>query len=100
MDEVLTLLRVMTGDDRYEQMINEEKGAKPKNMCEVLDYRENKGRAEGRREGIREGRSEGITEEKRRVALQLKKRGFDDEIIREILESDDDELRQLLSTEG
>ena len=96
MDEVLTLLRVMTGDSRYEQMLNEEKGVKPKNMCEVLDYRENKGRAEGRKEG----RTEGITEEKRKVALQLKKRGFDDEIIREILESDDEELQQLLSTEG
>ena len=93
----------MTGDDRYEQMINEEKGVKPKNMCEVLDYRENKGRAEGRKAGIiegrKEGRTEGITEEKRKVALQLKKRGFDNEIIREILESDEDELQQLLSTE-
>ena len=84
---MLTLLRVMTGDDRYEQMINEEKGVKPKNMCEVLDYRENKGRAEG------------ITAEKRKVALQLKKRGFEDDIILEILELDEEELEELLSNE-
>ena len=88
-DEVLTLLRVMTGDDRYEQMINEEKGVKPKNMCEVLDYRENKGRAEGR--------TEGITEEKRKVAEKLIKEGIDTELILRVLEVDDEELAGLLS---
>ena len=92
-DEVLTLLRVMTGDDRYEQMINEEKGVKPKNMCEVLDYRENKGRAEGRKEG----RTEGITEEKRKVAEKLIKEGIDTELILRVLEVDDEELAGLLS---
>ena len=91
-DEVLTLLRVMTGDDRYEQMINEEKGVKPKNMCEVLDYRENKGRTEGI--------FLGEFKEKQKVALQLVKKGFEPELILEILEIDEEELEQLLSGEG
>ncbi len=106
-DEVLTLLRVMTGDSRYEQMLNEEKGVKPKNMCEVLDYRENKGRIEGRKEGRKEGIKEGKTEgmflgelkEKQKVALQLVKKGFEPELILEILEINEEELEQLLSGE-
>ncbi|MCR4840436.1 MAG: hypothetical protein K5848_02720 [Lachnospiraceae bacterium] len=92
-------------------MLNEEKGVKPKNMCEVLDYRENKGRIEGRKEGrkegIKEGRKEGKTEgiflgelkEKQKVALQLVKKGFEPELILEILEIDGEELEQLLSGE-
>ena len=88
----MTLLRVMTGDSRYEQMLNEEKGVKPKNMCEVLDYRENKGRTEGI--------FLGEFKEKQKVALQLVKKGFEPELILEILEIDEEELEQLLSGEG
>ena len=46
----------MTGDHRYEEATegNEEGG--PKNMCEVLDRIENKGRLDGLREGTMNGR--------------------------------------------
>ena len=62
--ETLQLLSVMTGDHRYEEATegNEEGG--PKNMCEVLDRIENKGRLDGLREGrldgLREGRLDGL----------------------------------------
>ena len=41
-DEVLKLMSLLTGDDRYELTINSE-GGKPKNMCEMLDRVEAKG---------------------------------------------------------
>ena len=52
-DAVLTLLRVMTGDKRFEEMINAKEGGKPKNMCEVLDYREKRGYNRGKEEDIK-----------------------------------------------
>ena len=45
-DEVLKLMSLLTGDDRYELTINSE-GGKPKNMCEMLDRVEAKGEAKG-----------------------------------------------------
>ena len=61
-DETLKLLKVMTGDARYEKVMSSEEG-KVKNMCEVAERLENIGRTEGietgRREGIITGRTEG-----------------------------------------
>ena len=45
-DETLKLLRVMTGDARYEKVMSSEEG-KVKNMCEVAERLENIGRTEG-----------------------------------------------------
>ena len=45
-DETLKLLRVMTGDARYEKVMASEEG-KVKNMCEVAERLENIGRTEG-----------------------------------------------------
>ena len=56
--EVLQLLNVMTGDSRYEQAYQVNEEGVPRNMCEVLDRIENKGRNEGRSEGLTEGRTE------------------------------------------
>ena len=53
-DETLKLLRVMTGDARYEKVMSSEEG-KVKNMCEVAERLENIGRTEG----IITGRTEG-----------------------------------------
>ena len=55
-EELLTLMSAMTGDNRFEETINELKGKENINMCEVLDRVEargiEKGRMEGRQEGI------------------------------------------------
>ena len=55
-EELLTLMSAMTGDNRFEETINDLKGKENVNMCEVLDRVEargiEKGRIEGRQEGI------------------------------------------------
>lgn len=66
-DSVLKLMSAISGDDRFEQVVNERlKGErKVKNMCEVLDRVENRGVLRGRKEGLKEGRKEGIKEGKK-----------------------------------
>ena len=56
-NEILKLMKVLTGDSRYEDVANElvKKGGAV-TMCEVLERVESKGREEGRREGRKEGR--------------------------------------------
>lgn len=54
-DEVLKLLKVMTGDSRYEKILVDSK-VEVKNMCEVAERLENIGRMEGRMEGRAEER--------------------------------------------
>lgn len=49
--ETMQLLSVMTKDNRFEEAYNDAVEGGPRNMCEVLDRVENKGRLEGRLEG-------------------------------------------------
>ncbi|MBR1758418.1 MAG: hypothetical protein IJ744_06785, partial [Lachnospiraceae bacterium] len=70
-DELLKLMSVLTHDDRFVEVLNQE-GGKPENMCEVLDYVEAKGRAQGLAEGCRmldqaeaKGRAQGLAEGRR-----------------------------------
>ena len=54
MQETLQLLSVMTNDHRFEDVYNEASDAQKgemRNMCEILDKIENRGRAEGNAEG-------------------------------------------------
>ena len=53
-DAVLKMMSALTGDDRFETIINEcRKGKRTvKNMCEVLDRVEEKGIKKGKKEGI------------------------------------------------
>jgi len=53
-EELLTLMSAMTGDNRFEETINDFKGKEKVNMCEVLDRVE----ARGIEKGIEQGRSE------------------------------------------
>ena len=77
--ETLQLLSIMTNDHRFEEVYNEavdgQKG-EVRNMCDVLDKVENKGkiegRAEGRAEGKIEGRVEGKAEGKSQMAILMK----------------------------
>ena len=63
-DSILKTMSALTGDDRFEQIINErQKGeGKVDNMCKVLDKVENRGIRKGRKEGRQEGRQEGSNE--------------------------------------
>lgn len=54
-DELLKLMSVLTGDDRYEEVQNEGKG-KVKNMCEAMEKAVREGRAEGEQIGELRGK--------------------------------------------
>lgn len=62
-NELLTLMSVMTGDNRFEDSINEANEKEAKYMCEVLDIIENrgieKGLEKGMEKGLEKGRQEG-----------------------------------------
>lgn len=49
--ETMQLLSVMTQDHRFEEAYNDSEEGGIRNMCDVLDRVESKGRAEGRAEG-------------------------------------------------
>ena len=94
--EVLRLMSLLTKDRRFEDAVNGvgdmEKGAEPKNMCEVLDRVEKRGESRGieigksqgieigKNQGIEIGKSQGITigETKRAKedALRMKEDGL------------------------
>ena len=62
-EELLMLMSSMTGDNRFEDIIDEANAKEVVNMCEVLDIVEargiEKGIERGREEGIEKGREEG-----------------------------------------
>ena len=58
-NELLTLMSVMTGDKRFEDSINEANEKEAKYMCEVLDIIENRGIEKGLEKGLEKGRQEG-----------------------------------------
>ena len=70
--ETLQLLSIMTNDHRFEEVYNEvsdDQKGEIRNMCDVLDRVENKGRAEGKMEGIALGETKG----KNQMAILMKK---------------------------
>lgn len=79
--ETMQLLPAMTQDARFEEAYHDATEGGLKNMCEVLDKIEDRGRKEGRREGRMEGRKEGRAEGelkgKMETAANLYKMGMD-----------------------
>ena len=72
-DELLKMLAAFTHDNRFLDVMYDEEGGKPKDMCEVLDRVEAKGIAIGEARGIAIGEAKGKHEgEKRMVALMEK----------------------------
>jgi len=54
-EELLTLMSAMTGDNRFEETINDFKGKEKINMCEVLDRVEARGIEKGIEQGVKRG---------------------------------------------
>ena len=54
-EELLTLMSAMTGDNRFEETINDLKGKEKINMCEALDRVEARGIEKGIEQGIEQG---------------------------------------------
>ena len=57
-DELLKLMSVLTEDERFVELLDEE-GGKPQNMCEVLDRAEARGEARGVARGVAIGEARG-----------------------------------------
>ena len=75
-DEVLKLLQVMTGDERYQTIFQKEKGVH--SMCDVAERLE--------KMGMEIGKNTGINEEKIRVYKKLLEKGFSEQEAQEITE--------------
>ena len=87
-DEVLKLLQVMTGDERYQMIFQKKKGVR--SMCDVAERLEKMGMEKGIEQGVKKGkkigRNEGIHEEKVRVYKKLLEKGFPEQEAQEIAE--------------
>ena len=87
-DEVLKLLQVMTGDERYQMIFQKKKGVR--SMCDVAERLEKMGMEKGIEQGVKQGkkigRNEGIHEEKVRVYKKLLEKGFPEQEAQEIAE--------------
>lgn len=79
-DEVLKLLQVMTGDERYQTIFQEKKGVC--SMCDVAERLEKM----GMEKGLEIGKNTGIREEKIRVYKKLLEKGFSEQEAQEITE--------------
>ena len=79
-DEVLKLLQVMTGDERYQTIFQKEKGVH--SMCDVAERLEKM----GMEKGMEIGKNTGIHEEKIRVYKKLIEKGFSEQEAQEITE--------------
>ena len=73
-DEVLKLLKVMTGDRRYEEIFRKKKGVR--SMCDVAERLEKMGIAKGIEIGRSEGKMEGEIKGKMLVYKNLCREGF------------------------
>ena len=58
-EELLLLMSAMTGDRRFEEIIDEANDKEVVNMCEVLDIVESRGIEKGIEKGIEQGREQG-----------------------------------------
>ena len=88
-EELLMLMSAMTGDKRFEEIIDEANTKEVVNMCEVLDIVEARGIEKGIEKGIERGREEGIEKGREegadlisRLNIILAKEGDLDKIIK------------------
>ena len=88
-DEVLKLLSVMSGDDRYAQLLSDAE-RRPKNMCDVAERLEQR----GIQKGIQKGIQEGLTEKGIRVYWNMIDRGFSPEDAQAVSELTDAEVQE------
>ena len=59
-DEFLKLMKVLTGDNRYEALsFTEQEKKEGVRMCKVLDFRENRGMQRGLQQGMQQGIQQG-----------------------------------------
>ena len=69
--ETLQLLSVMTGDHRFEEVMDKNGKGGPHNMCEVLDRVESRGIEKGIEKGIKKGIRKGIRQGENKFAMLM-----------------------------
>ena len=70
-EELLSLMSAMTGDNRFEQTISDLKGKEQVTMCEVLDRIEAKGIEKGIIKGMEKGIEKGIEKGRKEGAIDI-----------------------------
>lgn len=91
-EAVLQLLSVMEHDDRFVEAIYRTDGKENKNMCDVLDVVEKRGRKEGRTEGRTEGRAEG----KALIMRKMYEKGYMIKEIAQITDESEETIKDIL----
>lgn len=88
-DEFLKLMRVLTGDNRYESIsFTEQEKKEGVKMCKVLDAREARGERRGIEQGIKQGIKQGVSQLQELMYI-LAERGFSIDEILEITEKEE-----------
>lgn len=104
--EILQLMSVLTQDNRFEEAANVvEEGDEPKNMCEVLDKVEQRGKKIGEEIGKKIGkeigeeigREIGEMSRAKKAAINMKMKGYSTKEISEIVEVDIDIINSWFS---
>ena len=90
MDEVLKLLSAMSGDNRYETILSDEK--EMNNMCEVAQRLEDRGFKSGLEQGLEQGKEEAL----RQSILKLNKKGYSSADIADMLELSLEEVEKII----
>ena len=72
--ETLSFLSILTGDNRFEEACNDKEG-EVRTMCEVLDRIEKRGEIRGMEQGMQQGMELGILTERERIIRLLYEEG-------------------------
>ena len=91
-EAVLQLLSIMEHDYRFMEAIHRDDGKENRNMCDVLDVVENRGRKEGRTEGRTEGRAEG----KALIMRKMYEKGYMIKEIAQIADESEETIKDIL----
>ena len=79
-DEVLKLMKAITGDQRYEEIIQQFQGKERISMCEVLEKKWQQGIQQGiqqgMQQGIQQGIQQGMQQGEQRLLISLTKDGL------------------------
>lgn len=102
--DISELMKIFTQDDAYsnrypktseiKKMYKETEGG-IQAMCEIMEMVKEDGRLEGFTEGRAEGQAEGEINRAKKIASDMKKKGFEFSFIAELTELTEDEIRAL-----
>lgn len=102
--DISELMKIFTQDDAYSNRYPKTSEIKKRYketeggiqaMCEIMEMVKEDGRLEGFNEGRLEGCAEGEINRAKKIASEMKKKGFEFSFIAELTELSEDEIRAL-----